>query len=185
VPSSLIERLRQDAARYDTALRVAATDQARAVLAAITEMAANVERRDSAYVQELRAWAPPPGSTRLDGVPASAYPAHAELTSPNFPARDFALGRGWGLPYSTRISRARFTGVVCILTTPVDSPPPGWARARRFSAFCSHPRCAAWLLQYTASPPRSPGCARISARSSATAATRSSSCGLERPSRTR
>jgi hypothetical protein len=122
VPASLIERLRQDAARYDTALRVAATDQARAVLAAITEMADNVERRDSAYVQELRAWAPPPGSTRLDGVPASAYPARAELTSPNFPARDFALGRGWGLPYSTRISRARFTGVVCILATPVDSP---------------------------------------------------------------
>ncbi len=121
-PPGLIEALRQNAARHDAALRVAITDQARAALASITEMAERVERLNSGYVRELAAWAPPPGSSRLDGVSASAYPARAEPTSPNFPARDFARGRGWGLRSSTRISAARFTGIVCLLTTPADGP---------------------------------------------------------------
>jgi hypothetical protein len=124
----LIEALRQDAARYDAALRVAITDQARAVLAAITDTAETAQRLDSAYVRELAAWAPPPGSRRLDGVPASAYPAHPELTSPYFPGRDFGRGQGWGLPYATRIAAARFTGVVCLLTTSSDGP-AAWVSA--------------------------------------------------------
>jgi len=127
-PPGLIEALRQAAALYDTALRVAITDQARAVLAAITETADRVERLDSSYARELAAWAPPPGSARLDGVPASAYPARPERTSPYFPGRDFAQGHGWGLAYSTRISPARFTGVVCLLTTPADGP-AAWVNA--------------------------------------------------------
>jgi len=124
----LIEALQRDAARYDCALRVAITDQARAVLAAITDTAETAQRLDSAYVRELAAWAPPPGSPRLDGVPASAYPAHPELTSPYFPGRDFAAGRGWGLPHPARIAAARFTGVVCLLTTPSDGP-AAWVNA--------------------------------------------------------
>jgi hypothetical protein len=121
-PPGLIEALRQDAAAYEATLRVAVTDEGRAALAAITAIADRVERLDSAYVRELAAWAPPPGSERLDGVSPSAYPARPERTSPNFPARDFARGRGWGLPSSTRISAVRFTGVVCVLTTPADDP---------------------------------------------------------------
>jgi hypothetical protein len=127
-PPGLIGILRRDAAHYDTALRVAVTDEARAVLAAITEMADRVEHLDSAYVRELSAWAPPPGSRRLDGVHASAYPAHPESTSPYFPGRDFARGRGWGLPTSSRVSAARFTGVVCILTTASDEQ-ASWVNA--------------------------------------------------------
>jgi hypothetical protein len=91
-------------------------------------MADRVQRQDSAYVRELAAWAPPPGSTRPDGVPASAYPAHAELTAPYFPGRDFARGRGWGLPYPSRIAQARLTGAVCLLTTPADDP-AAWVSA--------------------------------------------------------
>lgn len=118
----LVEALRQDAGHYGTALRVAITHQARAVLATITAMAEYVERLDAAYVRELTAWAPPPGSTRLDGVSASSYLARPEVTSPFFPGRDFAAGRGWGLPSATAISSTRFTGVVCLLTTPADDP---------------------------------------------------------------
>jgi hypothetical protein len=118
----LLEALRQDATRHRTQLRVAITDQARAVLAAITDMAEHVERLDTAYVRELAAWAPPPGSSRLDGVSASSYPARPEFTSPYFPGRDFASGRGWGLPSSSSISFARFPGLVCLMTTPADVP---------------------------------------------------------------
>jgi nitroreductase len=128
LPPQLTEALRKDAVGHDAALRVAITDQARAALAAITEMADRVERLDSAYVRELTAWAPPPGSARLDGVSPSAYPAHPEPTIPYFPARDFARGRGWGLPSSTCISAVRFTGVVCVLTTPADGP-VSWVNA--------------------------------------------------------
>jgi len=127
-PPGLIEALRRDAAGYDAALRIAITDEAQAALAAITEMAERVEHLDSAYASELAAWAPPPGSRRLDGVPASAYPARPELSRPYFPGRDFARGHGWGLPLSTRISAARYTGVVCLLTTLADEP-DSWVSA--------------------------------------------------------
>jgi len=118
----LVEALRQDAAQHGTVLRVAITDQARAVLAAITDMAERVQRLDAAHVRELTAWAPPPGINRLDGVSASSYPARPEVMSPYFPGRDFAVGRGWGLPSSTAISPTRFAGLICLLTTPADVP---------------------------------------------------------------
>jgi len=124
----LVEALRRDAAQYETALRVAATDEARAVLAAITNMAEHVERLNPAYVRELTAWAPPPGTTRLDGVSASSYPARPEAMSPYFAGRDFAAGRGWGLPSSAVISSTRFAGLACLLTTPTDEP-AAWVNA--------------------------------------------------------
>jgi hypothetical protein len=118
----LVQALRQDAARHGTALRVAITDESRAVLAAITEMAEHVERLDTGFVRELTAWAPPPGTSRLDGVSASSYPARQDVMSPYFAGRDFAAGRGWGLPSSTVISSIRLAGMVCLLTTPADVP---------------------------------------------------------------
>jgi hypothetical protein len=124
----LVEALRRDAAQHGTLLRVAITDQARAVLAAITDMAERVERFDAAYVRELTAWAPPPGSARLDGVSASSYPAHPDVMIPYFPGRDFAVGRGWGLPPSPSISSTRFAGLICLLTTPADIP-SAWVNA--------------------------------------------------------
>jgi hypothetical protein len=124
----LLQALRQDAARHGAMLRVAMTDQARAVLAAITEMAQQVETLDTAYVRELAAWALPPGSSRLDGVSASSYPVRPEFTNPYLPGRDFAAGRGWGMPSSSAISFTRFTGLVCLLTTPADVP-SGWVDA--------------------------------------------------------
>jgi hypothetical protein len=124
----LIEALRQDAVRHETVLRVAITDEARAVLAAITKMAEHVERLNPAYVRELTAWAPPPGVTRLDGVSASSYPARPEVMSPYFAGRDFAAGRGWGLPSASVISSTRFAGLVCLLTTSTDDP-AAWVNA--------------------------------------------------------
>lgn len=124
----LLGALRLGAARDGAALRVASDEGSRAALAAVVEMAERVRRSDSGYVRELAAWAPPPGSRRLDGVSASSYPARPERTSPDFPGRDFARGHGWGLPASSPAAATRFTGVACLLTTAADTP-ADWVNA--------------------------------------------------------
>ncbi len=124
----LLAALRQGAERDGAALRVAAGEGTTAALAAVVEMAEHVQRSDSGYARELAAWAPPPGSIRPDGVSPSAYPARPDRTSPYFPGRDFARGHGWGLPASSPAAAARFTGVVCLLTTPDDTP-ADWVHA--------------------------------------------------------
>ena len=124
----LLGALRQGAARDGAALRVAADEGSRAALAVVVETAERVQRSDSGYVRELAAWAPPPGSRRLDGVSPSSYPARPERTSPYFPGRDFARGHGWGLPASSPPAATRFTGVACLLTTPADTP-ADWVNA--------------------------------------------------------
>jgi len=124
----LLAALRQGAARDGAALRVASDEGSTAALAAVAEMAERVQRSDSGYVRELAAWAPPPGSMRLDGVSPSSYPARPERTSPYFPGRDFARGHGWGLPASSPAAATRFTGVACLLTTPCDTP-ADWVNA--------------------------------------------------------
>jgi hypothetical protein len=124
----LLAALRQGAERDGAALRVAADETSTAALAAVVEMAECVQRADSRYARELAAWAPPPGSPRLDGVSPSSYPARPDRTSPYFPGRDFAHGHGWGLPASSPAAAARFTGVACVLTTPDDTP-ADWVHA--------------------------------------------------------
>jgi hypothetical protein len=55
-------------------------------------------------------------------VPPTCYPAQAERTDPDFPGRDFASGRGWGLPPLSTTPRFRSAGVVGLLTTAQDRP---------------------------------------------------------------
>jgi hypothetical protein len=118
----LLAAMRAGATRDGATLRVVADDARRASLAAAIQMAERAAQLDGDRVRELARWAPPPGSTRADGVPATAYPARPEHTSPDFPGRDFAHGRGWGLPPLTTASAARSTGVVALLTTRHDRP---------------------------------------------------------------
>jgi nitroreductase len=124
----LLDALRQDATSDGAALRVARDDGSRAAVAAVVELAETSERQDSAYVRELAAWAPPPGSSRQDGVSSLSYPARPERTSPHFPSRDFAHGHGWGIRASSAASGSWFAGVVCLLTTPGDGP-QDWVHA--------------------------------------------------------
>jgi hypothetical protein len=118
----LLSALRQGAERDGTALRVAADEASTAALAAVVEMAERVQRSDSGYARELAAWAPPPGSRRLDGVSPSSYPARPDRTSPHFQGRDFARGHGWGLPASSPAAATRSTGVVCLPDHPGRYP---------------------------------------------------------------
>jgi nitroreductase len=117
----LLAALCQGAARDGTVLRIMA-EEGRRMLAAAVETAERASRLDSARVRELASWTPAPGSARLDGVPVTSYPARTERTSPDYPGRDFAHGRGWGLPPLSAAPWPRNAGVVGVLTTADDRP---------------------------------------------------------------
>ncbi|HEV2377210.1 MAG TPA: hypothetical protein VGS19_34240 [Streptosporangiaceae bacterium] len=122
LPPGLLAALREGAARHGAMLRIVADDGQRAALAAAVATAERCQRQDSALVRDLARWAPAPGSARADGVPPTAYPARAEHTDPDFPGRDFACGRGWGLPPLSTTPHFRSAGVVGVLTTAHDRP---------------------------------------------------------------
>ena len=115
LPAGLLPALSGEATREKATLRIMGDDGERAALAAVVEAADYALRLDGARVQEESKWAPPPGSRRRDGVPATAYPARPERTQPSFPSRDFAHGHGWG-------SVPRSAGLVALLTTTSDRP---------------------------------------------------------------
>ena len=125
--ADLLTALRQGAARDRTQLRIMAAE-GRYVLAAAVQAAEKAFRLDSARVQELARWAPPPGSRRPDGVPPTSYAASPEHTSPDYPARDFAHGHGWGLPVFSTAPWPRSAGTVGLLTT-ADDRPVNWINA--------------------------------------------------------
>ena len=122
LPPNLLASLREGAARYGAMLRIVADDGRRAALAAAVETGERALRRDAERVREVARWAPAPGSAATDGVPPTSYPARAEHTDPDFPGRDFAHGRGWGLPPLSTAPWPRSAGVVALLTTARDRP---------------------------------------------------------------
>jgi len=122
LPPHLLASLREGAAKYGAMLRIVADDGRRAALAAAVEAAERAQRLDGERVRELARWAPAPGSARADGVPPTAYAARAEHTDPDFPGRDFAHGRGWGLPPLSTAPWPRSAGVAGLLTTARDRP---------------------------------------------------------------
>jgi hypothetical protein len=117
----LLAVLRESASRYGAVLHVVTDAGTRAALAEAVQAAERALELDSAHVRELTAWTSPPGSSRADGVAATAYPARAERTLPYFPAPDFARGHGWGLPPLSTVP-GRSAGTVCLLATSADTP---------------------------------------------------------------
>jgi hypothetical protein len=131
LPTVLLEDLAKEAARERTTLRLLADakDHERAAaIAAVVEAGDYALRLDDMRAKEEARWAPGPGSHRQDGVPPTAYPAEPERTEPHFPSRDFAHGRGWGLPSPAEEPEVRSAGVVGLLTTSVDDP-KDWVHA--------------------------------------------------------
>jgi len=120
--------LRAGAARDHAQLRIITGEAGRAWLADTVRTADEAIRLDSRRVSEQVMWTSPPGSPRPDGVPATAYPARRVHTVPDFPGRDFARGRGWGLPPASTEATAHSAGVVCLLTTAGDGP-ADWVNA--------------------------------------------------------
>jgi len=124
----LLAVLQAGAQRDGALLRIITGAGSRAALGAVVETAERAMRLDGAHVRELARWVSPPGSTRADGVPATAYPARPERTDPPFPGRDFAHGHRWGLPGFSFGARSRSAGVVCLLAT-ADDRPADWVNA--------------------------------------------------------
>jgi len=127
ISPDLLSALRDGAARDGATLRIM-PETGRRVLAAAVQAAERAFRLDSARVQELASWAPPPGSPRSDGVPPTSYAAGPEHTNPDYPARDFAHGHGWGLPLFSPAPWPRSAGTVALLTT-ADDRPLDWINA--------------------------------------------------------
>jgi len=122
LPDGILAAAMDEVSKENSTLRIISDEAQRHALAAVVEAADYALRANSSRTREQSKWVPPPSSTRRDGVPATAYPARAERVEPNFPSRDFAHGRGWGLPPAHVGHPARSAGVVAVLTTASDRP---------------------------------------------------------------
>ena len=122
LPEGIVSALMDEAFKENTTLRIQSGDAQLNALAAVVETGDYALRANSARAREQSKWSPPPGSSRRDGVPATAYPARPQRIEPNFPSRDFAHGHGWGLPPTGEGHLARSAGVVAVLSTAADRP---------------------------------------------------------------
>jgi nitroreductase len=127
-PDRLLAALCEEATRENAILRIAASLDERAALAAAVTAAEHATRLDDTRAQELLRWTRPPDSPRRDGVPATAYPARPGPSEPHFPGRDFAHGHGWGLPPSMMAPLHHSAGAVALLSTNADQP-ADWIRS--------------------------------------------------------
>ena len=122
LPAALLTALGHAAARHGATLQLITDGGPKAALSAVVDAAESLLRLDAARSQELARWAAAPGSSRPDGVPATAYPAVPDVTDLAFPGRDFAQGRGWGTAPARSAPLMRPAGTPGLLTTPGDEP---------------------------------------------------------------
>jgi len=128
LPEGILAAMMDEAFKENATLRIVGDEAQRRALAAVVEAGEYAVRANSARAREQAKWAPPPGSARRDGVPTTAYPARPGRIEPNFPSRDFAHGRGWGLPPNGEAQHAWSAGVVAVLSTSGDRP-EDWVNA--------------------------------------------------------
>jgi len=120
LPAGTIAALREEAAREGAMLRLVAAGDQRDALAAAVQAGEHALRLDGNRAAELADWVVAPGSPRRDGIPPAAYPAGPAHTEPDFPGRDFAAGKGWGL--AAPAAGERSPGAVCLLATSANEP---------------------------------------------------------------
>ena len=125
LPAGTIAALRGEAAREGAMLRLVAAGDQRDALAAAVQAGEHALRLDSNRAAELADWVVAPDSPRRDGIPPAAYPAGPAHTEPDFPGRDFAAGKGWGL--AAPVAGERSPGAVCLLATSANEPADGVA----------------------------------------------------------
>jgi nitroreductase len=121
LPAGTLFALREEATREGAMLRLVTARDQRDALAAAVQAGEHAQRLDGHRAAELADWVVPPGSPRRDGIPPTAYPAEPAHSDPDFPGRDFAAGKGWGLA-APAAADERSPGVVCLLATSVNEP---------------------------------------------------------------
>jgi nitroimidazol reductase NimA-like FMN-containing flavoprotein (pyridoxamine 5'-phosphate oxidase superfamily) len=121
--TGLLSKLAIEAEHEGAELRIVADPRTRKALAGLSETAEQTQRLDPDHRAELAHWAPPPGRARPYGVHPDAYPREPGHTDPDFAARDFARGQGWGYadPDDHGDVAADSAGVVAVLTTRGDT----------------------------------------------------------------
>ena len=122
LPEGMAGALQAEAEEEGANLQIVDDEAQRDALAAVVEAGDYALRHDKARAREQAHWSPAPGSRRRDGVPPTAYLAEPPRLEPNFPARDFARGHGWGLPPSGEGQVPESAGLVTLLTTSGDRP---------------------------------------------------------------
>jgi hypothetical protein len=122
LPEGLVSALMDEVFKERASLFIMGDEAQRNALAGVVEAGEYATRASAVRARELAKWAPRPGSARSDGIPATAYPARPDRIEPNFPARDFAHGHGWGLPPAGDGRPLFSAGTVAILTTAADRP---------------------------------------------------------------
>jgi nitroreductase len=122
LPGLVASALMDEAFKEGATLLILGDEAQRNALAGIVEAGEYAARVSPARARELARWAPGPRSARRDGVPATAYPARPDRIEPNFPARDFAHGHGWGLPPAGEGRPLFSAGTGAILATAADRP---------------------------------------------------------------
>jgi nitroreductase len=127
LPTGTLAELRTEATREGAMLRLVAAGDQRDALAAAVQAGEHALRLDGNRAAEQANWVVEPDSPRRDGIPPAAYPAEPVHTAPDFPGRDFAAGRGWGLA-AHAVAGERSPGVVCLLATSANEP-ADWAAA--------------------------------------------------------
>ncbi len=127
MPPDLLFTLQEQAVEEGATLRLVSTPGDLRRVADIVTAAEHQQQQDAAYREELASWTPAPDETRRDGVPATSYPAVADVTS-GFRGRDYDMGRGWGHPGAPPPEDDH--AVVAVLTVPSDLP-EHWVRGGR------------------------------------------------------
>ncbi|WP_030166355.1 Acg family FMN-binding oxidoreductase [Spirillospora albida] len=132
VQAPVLSAIRYEAEQEGARLVLAADAHVQGALAALNNAAQHIQAASPEYEEELVRWAPAPGSRRLDGVQQGAYPQRVPHTEPDFSARDFARGHGWGIgppdPEAAYGSDSPSVGTVMLLVTDGDAP-ADWLRA--------------------------------------------------------
>ncbi|WP_240810016.1 hypothetical protein [Actinomadura sp. WMMA1423] len=130
VSAGVLTAMRYDVEREGARLIEAVDSHVKGALAALTDAAEHLQRRTPAYAAEIGRWAPSPRTARKDGMQEGAYPRQAPETSPNFPARDFARGQGWGTEPAQGEAQREGQGVagVALLLVSDGDGPADWVR---------------------------------------------------------
>jgi hypothetical protein len=116
LPIGLLQTLRTHAYSEHACLRVVADPRTRIALAALTEAAEQVQRRNPAYVAEVARWAAA-DQRAMTGAREETWPRESAHVDTDFAGCDFARGQGWGQAGS---EPGDATGVVAIVLTDGD-----------------------------------------------------------------